>query len=157
MYYITISGVLEQFPDINGKLEKGTISIKMIEEWILQAEGLINGYIGKRYELPFETPPDFVVSLAYKAFEFFYLDATHIPSVTGQEPGFESPKWRRLLDLLEMIRDGNLLLYDKDKKAIPPSQEKLASIISNKENENQIFNMKDFWDQEVSESYDKEP
>lgn len=155
--YLTYDGVISRYPDLKSKVDKGNISRGVIENWIKDAESLVNSYVGVRYEIPFDEPPDYVVFLATEAFEFLFYEATNIPPFKGEEADWLTPKWKRLISMLEEVRDGVRLLFDKEGNAIAPSKRKLSSIRSNKENVSQIFSMRDFWEQRVDKNYDKEP
>ncbi|HOM27533.1 MAG TPA: DUF1320 family protein [bacterium] len=156
--YLTYDGVIERFPILKEKIEeKKTISRKLVENWIRDAESLVDSYIGERYNLPFVEVPDYVLFLANEAFEYIYLSATNTPPYKGEEGNWLTSKWERLISMLEEVRDGLKLLFDKQGNTIAPSKRKVSSIRSNKENVDQIFTMKDFWEQTVDENYDKEP
>ena len=76
---------------------------------------------------------------------------------TGDEVPWLLQRYREVINRLKDIQSGKTALYDADNVKISPSSERLNTLRSNHLKVDQIFNMKDTWEQEVESNYGKEP
>ena len=157
MAYLTVASVKEQYPSLKEQIDRGTVASARVERWISQSESLIDSYIAQRYEIPFADNPPLVVALAYEVFEYFWQKDVYTPTSSGDEVPWLYARYDRILKILNQIATGLLSLFDNSNKKISPSPTKLKTIRSNHQKVNQLFSMKESWEQKVDSEYDKEP
>jgi len=157
MAYITLDEAKTQFPALAIQITKGTVSQARAEQWIRDGDGLIDSYLSARFLLPFSSTPPLVKTLSYELFEYFWQKDIHTPTATGDEVPWLYKRYDKSIAILEGLRDGAIVLVDSTGKAIDPSSALLSTIRSNHQEVDQIFNVKDSWDQSVPDDYASEP
>ena len=155
--YITLDEVKAQYPSLAESITRGTVLASRAEQWIEDSESLINGYVSQRYTIPFTINPPLIISLAYGFFDYYYQKDIHTPSSSGDEVKWLYPRYDRLIAVLELIQSGELLLLDTANTVISASADRLKKIESNHREVDQIFSMKESWNQSVDSDYAEEP
>jgi len=153
MAYVTQEEVLASFSRLNDLLDRGRISSSLIDLWISSAEGIINSKIALKYDLPLSETPAIIKSIALQLVEYFAEKELHTPTSSGDEVPWLYPRYDRLMELLDEIRDGKIALTKSDGTILEPSNRQLSAISSNHEEIDQIFSMRDAWDSRVDPDY----
>jgi phage gp36-like protein len=151
--YLTIAEVFVAFPSLEEQYNKSRVSGERITGWIKEAQDLVDGHVGSRYQLPFAVSPPLIETLALELFEYFWQKSTYTPTSTGNEVPWLYARYDRILKLLQQIRDGKLMLFDSDGEEIPTSNRKLEILDSNHIDNDAIFTMDDAEKQEIPSSY----
>ena len=157
MAYITVDEVKVQYPGLTEQLDRGTVVEARVERWISQSERLVDAKVGLRYEIPFTTNPPLIVAMAYELFEYYWQKDIYTPTSTGDEVPWIYARYDRVLRILVQIGGGLLPLFDANNLRIDPSAEKLKTLRSNHIDVDQIFTMKDPWEQTIDADYSTEP
>ena len=107
MSYATFDDVQKRYPPISTMIgtdanDVSTADISSI--YVSDAEGLINAYLGARYQTPLQTEP--LVTMLATDLALFKLMEDKLPRI----PDFAEKRREHAIDLLEKLRDGKMVL-----------------------------------------------
>jgi len=157
-HYITTADVSAWWREISEGLTRKAITTDQVSGWIDDAERLVDGKVGKRYALPFASPPPLVVACSKWLFRYFWQEWAHTPKSDDEEIPGHFKSYDRIIALLDEIASGQMPLVGNDGVAIDPADGVIDSIRSNFQDTDPIFSMKDAYDQEIPDPYgDNEP
>ncbi|HOM26549.1 MAG TPA: DUF1320 family protein [Defluviitoga tunisiensis] len=154
--YITLQDVIDTYKRLKDFLNQGYITENQINIWITEAESVIDAKLSKRYTLPLSFVPDIIKTLALELTEYFSEKELHTPTSSGDEVRWLYPRYDRIMEILDQISQGNLILVDSDGNPLEISKVKLNILTSNHLNIKQIFSMKDFEELEIDENYGRD-
>ena len=155
--YISLDDVKAKYTDLTRQFDEEKVSNARITLWIADSEDEIDSYVGARYSLPFAIAPPLLISFAYMLFEYYWDKDNYRLTSTGDEVPWLLQRYREVIKRLQDIQSGKTALYDAGNVKISPSSERLNTLRSNHLEVDQIFSMKDTWDQEVDSDYGTEP
>jgi phage gp36-like protein len=147
--YLTVSEVENLYPSLKELVDGERVTEEQVGAWIVEAESLINGKIGSRYQLPFSSTPPLVKTLAIEFFEYFWQKSNYTPTASGDEVPWLYARYDRLMKLLVQIGEGKLLLFDDDGVEITTASRKLGMLDSNHLEREPIFNLEDAQNQTI--------
>jgi len=156
MAYIDYEMLLSEYPQLALQVQRGTVSSGKVQRWISSAEAIIDSHLSARYNLPLDSVPEIIKTIAYELFEFFWQKDAYTPSSTDKDQPWIHARYDRAISTLREIASGKVPLLDSSGEIIQPSVTRLGAMTSNHINVDQIFTMGDDWEESVDEYYDAE-
>ena len=155
MKYIKLEDILTRFPHIKRRLDQGNITEDFLNTLIDDTNSLIDSYITEAYEPDkFSEVPRVLKTVGYELFLYFYQEAIHTPTPTGDEIPWLEKRYERVISILEDIKNGRINLII-DNTVIEPSV-KVRAIKSNHLGISPIFDIeKEPYEQKIPEGYGK--
>lgn len=108
MAYASFNDVLGRYPPAKTMVGSSTqdISTSDISSiYIYGAEGIVNGYVGAKYETPLSTP-DPLVTQVTADIALYKMCEDKLPRV----PDFAERRYQHAIEILEAVRDGKMVL-----------------------------------------------
>jgi phage gp36-like protein len=109
MGYATFEDVLVRYKPLGTmigahSMEVTTVDVSSIFIW--GAQGVIDGYLGARYEVPLAEPVSPLITRIACDLATFDMMAEKLPAV----PDFMRDRYSRSIELLELLRDGKMVI-----------------------------------------------
>lgn len=155
MQYINLNEVYTRFPHIKRRIDSGNITEDFLNVLINDTNSVIDSYISEAYDLTqFTEIPRILKTIASELFLYFYQEAIHTPTPTGDEIPWLEHRYRRIIELLEEIKQGRINLIINERVIEPKF--KVRAIKSNQKGVKPIFDItKEPHEQEIPENYGK--
>jgi phage gp36-like protein len=108
MPYATFDDVLNRYPPAktmvgSGVNEVSTADISSL--YVFGAEGIVNGYVGAKYTTPIAMPEALITQVTADI-SIYKLCEDKMPRI----PEFAERRYKHAIEILEMIRDGKMVL-----------------------------------------------
>lgn len=128
--------------------------VRIFSKHIDRAEGVVNGFVGQRYALPFSTVPPLVRTLTEDIATYYAIRGSL--NQDGKVRNVYLDDYKQAMAMLESIASGMTALFDTSGAAIPSQSN--ARFLSSTENYDPIFGNDDAknWQRDADEIADTE-
>ena len=112
MSYADIDDVFKRYKPIRSLVGAGSLQVSsddVASIFIADAEGIVDGFLGRRYEVPLTNTPSIVTQIA-SDLAIFNMLVEKLPDT----PDFFQPRYDRAMSLLKMYAKGEMIIQSAD-------------------------------------------